>query len=75
VVAGLIRTETVEELSLIDARAFLTCSGKSDLDAAGQRVVADARGLQGIGGRSRRFVDLIALLAALQDPDGFVSRC
>ena len=72
VVAGLVRSETTEELVLIDSDAKLNRLKKADIDV--RRLSERSLMPDGVAAalRLQDFADLIAFLESLQDSDGFV---
>lgn len=72
VVAGLIRSETVEELVLVDAEAKLNRLKKADIDA--RRLSERSLMPDGVAAALslQDFADLIAFLESLQDSEGYV---
>src|SRR5262249_31371331 len=73
VVAGLVRSESADGLTLVDAEGKLHALRKADLDARrlGERSLMPD-GLQA-SMSLQDFADLIAFLASLQDADGYVA--
>ncbi|HZE95460.1 MAG TPA: family 16 glycoside hydrolase, partial [Planctomycetota bacterium] len=72
VIAGLVRAETADDLTLVDAEGKVHALRKADLDA---RRLGD-RSLMPDGLQSalslQEFADLVAFLESLQDNEGFV---